>query len=436
MMDKSNDIVVSIIVPVYNAEKTLRRCVESVLNQTFKEYELILIDDGSTDGSGLICDEYSGERVKVFHIENSGVSKCRNLAMDKAQGKYLQFLDSDDWLAEDATENFVKAITGYDCDMVITDFYRVVKDRCAQKGDITEEGCISINKYAEYLMEKPANFYYGVVWNKFFKKSMVEEYHLRMDEEINWCEDFIFNLQYLSHAKSVFILHTPLYYYEKTKKSLSNQNFGPAKVMNMKTTVFKYYDNFFRAVLNEEEYEKNRLQIYSFYIKAASDGSVLTLRPAEGRILREERQLNSALLEGDDILSDMYRMHKFLWLQIEEIAERLQLEEEAVWFIYCLKNSGCEHSWKSITELTGISRRKLSRIIKNLEQADIIDAESKAPNFMFGEAAGKIFEELENIGRIYDQTRFKDVDAAETEYFNSVENKIRKNVSDLLIEKY
>lgn len=436
MINKHNDIIVSIIVPVYNAEKTLRRCVESVLSQTFRDYELILVDDGSTDGSGTICDEYAGERVKVFHIENSGVSRCRNLAMDKAAGKYLQFLDSDDWLAEDATESFVRAVTEYGCDMVISDFYRVVKERCAQKGDIPEEGCININKYAEYLMEKPANFYFGVVWNKFFKKSLVEEYHLRMDEEINWCEDFIFNLQYLSHAKNVCILHTPVYYYEKTKRSLSNQNFGPARVMNMKTTVFKYYDNFFRAVLTEEEYEKSRLQIYSFYFKAASDGSVLTLRPTEGRILREERHLNSALLEGNDMLSVMYRMHKFLWLQIEEIAERLQLEEEAVWFVYCLKSSGGGHTWKSLTELTGLSRRKLSRIIKSLEQVNIIDTESKAPDFVFGEKAGILLEELEKIGKIYDDMRFRGMSADEVEYFNSMENNIRKNVSDLLIERY
>lgn len=436
MKSESNDIIVSVIVPVYNAEKTLKRCVESVLNQTFRDYELILVDDGSTDESGSICDEYAGERVKVIHIENSGVSRCRNLAMDKASGKYVQFLDSDDWLAADATENFVRSITESECDMVITDFYRVVKDKCARKGDIPEEGCIDIKKYAEYLMEKPANFYYGVVWNKFFKRSLIEEFHLRMDEDINWCEDFIFNLQYLSHARNVCILHNPAYYYEKTKRSLSNQNFGPAKVMNMKTTVFKYYDNFFRAVLSEDEYEKNRLQIYSFYFKAASDGSVLTLRPAEGRVLREERQLNSALLEGDGILSEMYRMHKFLWLQIEEIAGRMQLEEEAVWFVYCLKNSGCEHTWKSLAELTGLSRRKLSRIIKNLEQVNIIDTISKPPIFVFGEDAGILLEELDNIGRIYDEVRFKGMTLNEAEYFNRVENNIRKNISDLLIEKY
>lgn len=89
---------VSIIVPVYNAEACLRRCVESVLNQEFTDFELILANDGSRDGSGALCDEFAGvdNRVRVFHKENSGVSDTRNLGLDQAQGRYLQFLDADD----------------------------------------------------------------------------------------------------------------------------------------------------------------------------------------------------------------------------------------------------------------------------------------------------------------------------------------------------
>ena len=115
---------VSIIVPVYNAQRTLRRCIDSVLNQTFSDFELLLVDDGSKDESGEICDSYAlrDERVKVFHIENSGVSAARNVALDRARGEYLQFLDSDDWITADATQQFVRAARKYDCDMVISDF--------------------------------------------------------------------------------------------------------------------------------------------------------------------------------------------------------------------------------------------------------------------------------------------------------------------------
>ena len=93
---------ISVIVPVYNTEKYLHRCVDSILAQTFTDFELLLIDDGSTDSSGAICDEYAQKdsRVRVFHKENGGVSSARNLGLDKAKGKWVTFVDSDDWIKE------------------------------------------------------------------------------------------------------------------------------------------------------------------------------------------------------------------------------------------------------------------------------------------------------------------------------------------------
>ena len=103
--------MVSIIVPVYNAEQYLRRCVDSILNQEYTDFEVFLVNDGSTDSSGDICEEYGNKdtRVIVIQKENTGVSDSRNLALDRARGKYLQFLDSDDWITPDATRLFVRA---------------------------------------------------------------------------------------------------------------------------------------------------------------------------------------------------------------------------------------------------------------------------------------------------------------------------------------
>ena len=115
---------VSIIVPVYNAGKTISRCVDSILKQTCRDFELLLIDDGSTDHSGAICDDYQARdsRVRVFHQQNSGVSAARNLALREAKGEYLQFVDSDDWITPDATASLLRAARDNDCDMVIADF--------------------------------------------------------------------------------------------------------------------------------------------------------------------------------------------------------------------------------------------------------------------------------------------------------------------------
>lgn len=156
---------VSIIVPIYNAEATLRRCVESVLGQEYTDFELILADDGSRDGSGAICDAFarSDGRVRVLHKENSGVSDTRNQAMAMARGRYLQFLDADDWITPNATKLLVRSAEEHRCDLVISDFYRVVGDRVSPKGDIDEGGPFSREVYAAHMMENPADFYYGVL---------------------------------------------------------------------------------------------------------------------------------------------------------------------------------------------------------------------------------------------------------------------------------
>ena len=139
------DPTVSIIVPVYNAGDVLRRCVDSVLNQEYGDFELLLADDGSRDGSGALCDAYAAAdpRVRVFHKENSGVSDTRNLCLEQARGRYLQFLDADDWITPDATKLLVRAMEEHGCDLVVSDFYRVVGERVSHKGDIDETQVLS-----------------------------------------------------------------------------------------------------------------------------------------------------------------------------------------------------------------------------------------------------------------------------------------------------
>ena len=213
--------IVSIIVPVYNAEKTLARCVDSILNQTYQDYELLLVNDGSTDSSGGLCDSYAArdQRVRVFHKENAGVSNARNLALAQARGTYLQFLDSDDWITPEATLSLVRAAEDHQCDLIISDFYRVVGERVSHKGDIDEDSVLTREEYAAHMMENPADFYYGVLWNKLYRREIVEAHHLRMDPEISWCEDFMFNLEYIRHAQRFYALQVPIYYYVKTKGS-------------------------------------------------------------------------------------------------------------------------------------------------------------------------------------------------------------------------
>ena len=205
------DPIVSIIVPVYNAEETLRRCIESVLNQGFTDFELLLVDDGSTDSSAGICREYENgdRRVRVIHKENTGVSDTRNLGLSEARGTFVQFLDSDDWITPDATSLMVRTARDSGADMVIADFYRVIGDRVAHKGDIEKDGLLSLEEFAGFMMENPADFYYGVLWNKLFKREIIAQHGLSMDKTISWCEDFMFNLEYLRHVKTCLLYTSP-----------------------------------------------------------------------------------------------------------------------------------------------------------------------------------------------------------------------------------
>ena len=370
--------MVSIIVPVYNAEQYLRRCVDSILNQEYTDFELFLVNDGSTDSSGDICEEYGEKdpRVIVIQKENTGVSDSRNQALDRARGKYLRFLDSDDWITPDATRLFVRAAEEYGCDMVISDFYRVVGERLSPKGDIEEEGVLTQEEFAAHMMENPADFYYGVLWNKLYRRDLVEEHNLRMDTNINWCEDFLFNLEYIRYAKVFYALHAPIYYYVKRKGSLASQGISISKTVKMKLNVFEYYNNFYKHVLEEEDYDKNRLQVYRFFIDAAGDGTVPpSILPGSKKLGDERVFVNTEILQAEGPAGDAYRKRKLLEHYLEPVALKGDMKVSDVCLLLCL----CEkHEWDSRRELAdfaGISRTNLTSSLQRLNMRGFLKVE-------------------------------------------------------------
>lgn len=360
---------VSIIVPVYNAQQSIRRCVDSILNQEFVDFEAILVDDGSTDESGSICDEYAqrDSRIRVIHKPNTGVSDSRNIAIKAARGEYLQFMDSDDWITTDATSLFYKAAKEHGCDMVIADFYRVVGQRVSQKGDIDADEVMTREEFASHMMENPADFYYGVLWNKFFKKEIVEKYQLRMDKNISWCEDFMFNLEYIRHTESIYALGVPVYYYVKTKGSLASQGMNITKTIQMKRMVFSYYHKFYKAVFTEEDYEKNRLQVYRFLLDAAGDGMVPPAILSSSKRLGNERKSACAIdVDGDGVLMDEYRDRKLLDRYLEQVALKYELTLLETRLLMYLSQLEDVESYKELADFSNIQRGSLSIILKRL----------------------------------------------------------------------
>lgn len=367
--------MVSIIVPVYNAEKYLRRCVDSIVRQEYKDFELFLVNDGSTDSSGAICDEYaaSDSRIHVIHKENTGVSDTRNLALDQAQGTYLQFLDSDDWITPDATRLLVRAATEHNCDMVIADFYRVVGERVSHKGDIEEDGVLTREEFSEHMMENPADFYYGVLWNKLYRRDIVEKYKLRMDSSINWCEDFLFNLEYIIHAQVFYALQAPIYYYVKTKGSLASQGSSISNTVRMKLMVFEYYNEFYKNVYDEKDYEKKRLMVYRFLIDAAGDGSVPpALLPGVSKLGNERTNVYSEAISGEGIVSETYRSRKLLEHYLEVVALRNGLSLHDISLLLCLSQAHTFASLKELADFAGMSKNTLSRTLQRLSAKDLV----------------------------------------------------------------
>ena len=459
--------MVSIIVPIYNAEQYLRRCVDSILNQEYTDYELLLVNDGSTDASGDICEEYGDQdpRVIVIQKENTGVSDSRNRALDRARGKYLQFLDSDDWITPDATRLFVRAAEEYGCDMVISDFYRVVGERLSPKGDIEEEGVLTREEFAAHMMENPADFYYGVLWNKLYRRDIVEEHNLRMDTDINWCEDFMFNLEYIRYAKVFYALHAPIYYYVKRKGSLASQGINISKTVKMKLNVFEYYNNFYKHVLEEEDYEKNRLQVYRFFIDAAGDGTVPpSILPGSKKLGDERVFVNTEILQAEGPAGEDYRKRKLLEHYLEPVALKGDLKVMDVCLLLCL----CEkHEWDSRRELAdfaGITRTNLTSGLQRLTMKGFLKVEEvKEPkpskkdkttgkNKMKAAemaetkrkerggriavtilpAADAVMKELEMAQRDYDAARFAGFTEEELIKYAELSEKIKENTKNIL----
>ena len=368
--------LVSIIVPVYNAEKYVRRCVDSILVQDYPNFELILMDDGSTDGSGEICDAYAGrdERVRVIHKENTGVSDTRNQALELAEGEYIQFLDSDDWIVPEATRLLVQAMEKNGCDMVISDFYRVAGERLARKGDIEEARVLNRQEFAACMIENPADFYYGVLWNKLYKRRIIEANQIRMDVSISWCEDFLFNLEYIRHASSFYALQVPIYYYVKRKGSLVSQGMSITNAMRMKINIFDYYNEFYKDVYDHEDYADIRLQVYSFFWAAAKDGGVPPAPLPGGRKLGEERlRIRREQVEGDGVIMDQYRSRQLLDYQMELAAKKNRLTADEAKALFTLYQCGEAESMRRLSELSDLPLPRLFLALQKLERKKLVE---------------------------------------------------------------
>ena len=265
--------MVSIIVPVYNVRPYLTRCLESIRDQSWRDFEVLLVDDGSTDGSGDLCRDFAAgdSRFQLLAQKNAGAAAARNLAIDRARGKYLQFADGDDWLDPSATETFVRTAETTGCDLAISRFYRVYKNRKTARGHLRGEQILTRREFAAQMMKMPGNFYYGVMWNKLYRRSVVEAQRLRCPEGVSWCEDFLFNLDYFAGVRLVATIERPLYYYLKREDGLVSTQATLRRTIQTKKTTFAEYKELYQQL---DLYEDRKGRIHAFLLAPALDGGL------------------------------------------------------------------------------------------------------------------------------------------------------------------
>ena len=209
---EKNEPKVSVIVPVYKAEKYLRKCVDSLLAQTFKDFEVLLVDDGSPDGSGVICDEYAKKdpRVRVFHKENGGVSSARQCGLDHARGEYTIHADPDDWVEPNMLEELYAKAKAEDADMVICDYY--VNDRRGQRYVKQRPSALDHETVLRELFQQ----LHGSCWNKLVRRACYREYNVSFPLEFSFCEDLYTNTALLKHNKMrISYVSQAFYHYEQ-----------------------------------------------------------------------------------------------------------------------------------------------------------------------------------------------------------------------------
>lgn len=221
--------LITVIVPIYNVSKYINRCIESILAQKYINIEIILIDDGSTDDSGKICDEYAKKdlRIKVIHKENEGVSKTRNYGIDISNGDYITFIDADDYIDENMYFDMMNIQHLNAIPDIITSGYYYE----TEAGKIFDSSNVCDKKYDVLNSESAFNEIFtgrfgAYIWNKLFKKELLDKFKIRFEQKIHSGEDLLFVCECIAEAKNIVHCNKNYYHYVKRKDSVTNSKFN------------------------------------------------------------------------------------------------------------------------------------------------------------------------------------------------------------------
>lgn len=290
-----NRKLVSIIVPVYNAAKYLNRCIDSVQSQTYPNFELLLINDGSTDSSLDICNKYAknNDSIKVLSIENSGPSVARNVGIEKSSGSFIYFLDSDDYIESTMIEKMVSSFEHNNCDLVVCGHTAVYPDHSI--GRTLTDRQYDFNEFIKSFGNYYAKNIIQYVWNKLFSAKIIKNNNLCFSPDTRRGEDALFVIDYLNYCYKITTISEKLYYYVNNMESLT-LNYNPHLLEDQQRVFLKI-----RTFLsNHAAYEKNESVIENTYAhRIISCFSNIFIRPNtlsfQDKLLETRR-----IIESDD----------------------------------------------------------------------------------------------------------------------------------------
>ena len=292
---KAIESLVSIVVPVYNVEKYLKECLESIIQQDYRNLEIIVVDDGSPDNSGKIADEYAeaDKRIKVIHKENAGVVAARNTGMDLANGEFILFVDSDDWLSKDHVSHLLKLQKIKDADMCMTTKF------FTQKSDVQTQN-IKIETIspcdAATLLISP-KMVIGT-YNKLYRLDWLKKEKLRQNEELFSGEGLHFIVLAAQHANYITISNKKIYYYRRNVAESATTKFN----IKMFTNNEKSLDSIEKNSIITDENFINMLNLFRIHLKISGMLAILTYASKEDykeeyiRWRKEIKQLGKKLL--------------------------------------------------------------------------------------------------------------------------------------------
>ena len=250
--------LISIIVPVYNSEKTLNRCVDSILNQTFQDWELLLIDDGSTDRSGKLCDEYAlkDQRIKVFHKKNGGVSSARNTGLDHAKGEWITFIDSDDEIPKNT---FTDDCRYFEEDLIVGAYYDAKEGKKYRRWFL-RSGVFHQNHLSEFYTKNISAPFFGVVWGKLFRNRLCKG--LNFDTDMNIGEDTLFVMQYLQRVNKLRVIDKDVYVYHVPNNFVTKYGLDIEKSIYCLNRIYLSYQ---KLRIRSKEFERTIFLNYKLF---------------------------------------------------------------------------------------------------------------------------------------------------------------------------